>query len=78
MSPGLVDVTVAMDAKVELLSSQDKALVHGGKQKVLLPSEIVYRHGQEAMVTPGVASHYGSVAIGSGLVGADDLPLKGI
>ena len=45
---------------------------------MLLASESVNRNSQKTMLPPGVASHYGSVAGGSCLVGAKDLPLQGI
>lgn len=65
-----------MDAEIELLSVQDEALVQRGQEQVLLASESIHRHSKQTVITPCVASHYGSVAIRSGLVGADDLPLQ--
>ena len=41
-------------------------------------SELVHRDSQKTVVTPGVASDDGRVAVGSGLVGAYDLPLQRI
>ena len=76
MTAGLIDVAIAMDSKVELLPSKDKALIHGRKQQVLPASELVDRHGEQAVIPAGVAGDDGSVAIGSGLVGADDLPFQ--
>ncbi len=72
----LIDTPVAMDAKVELLPVKDEALIQRGQKQVLLASESINRHSQQTVVAPCVASHYGSVAVGSGLVGTDDLPLQ--
>ena len=72
----LIDASVAMDAQIEPLPVQDETLIQRGQKQMLLPSESVNRYGQQTMVTPGVASHNRCVAIRSGLVGADDLPLQ--
>ena len=72
----LMDASVAMDAQIEPLPVQDETLIQRGQKQMLLPSESVNRYGQQTMVTPGVASHNRCVAIRSGLVGADDLPLQ--
>ena len=76
VSPGLIDVAIAVDTQIELLAIQHDTLVHRGEKKVRFASELVNRNGQKTMITPCVASDYGSVAIGSGLVGVDNLPFQ--
>ena len=78
MPSWLIDVAIAVDAQIELLSVQHQALVHRGEQQMLPAPELVHRDSQKTVVTPCVASDYRSVAIGSGLVGTDNLPLQGI
>ena len=76
MSTRLIDVSVAVYAKIEFLASQFEAFVQRRQQQVDFSPESIHRHSQKAMVTPCVASHYGSVAISAGLVGQDNLPLQ--
>ena len=76
VAAGLIDVPIAVDAQVKPLSAQDKALVQGTQQQVPVAIELLYRNGQEAVVTAGIARDYGRVAIRSGLVRQDNLPLK--
>ena len=75
---GLVDVAVAMDTEVELLAVHHEALVERGQEQELVTAEAVERHCQESMVTAGIASHDGRIAVGACLVGADNLSLQRI
>ena len=73
-----VGVSVAVDAEVELLAIHDQALIQVGQQQEAVASEPVQRDCQQAVVAAGVAGHDGRVAVGAGLVGAQDLPLERI
>ena len=70
--------TIAMDAQVELSATQIKTLIEGGKQHVFAATQRINRHSQQAVVTTGIASHDGRVAIGARLVGADNLAFERI
>ena len=78
MTSRLVNRTITVYGKVELMAFQDDALVQGGEEQHLLAVQIVHRHGQEAVIAPGVAIHNARVAIGTRLVRKDDFPLERI
>ena len=78
MTSGFVDITVAVDAQIESFAAYHKTLVQRGQEDEVTASEPVDRNSQKSMVAPGIASHYGSVAIGSCLVRYDNLPLERI
>ena len=74
----LVDITVPVDAEVELLSVQDDALVQRRQEEVHLPAERVDRSGQQAVVPARVATDNGRIAVGPALPRQQDFPLQGI
>jgi hypothetical protein len=78
VSARLIDVSVAVDSKVEALAPEGKAFVQGAEEEMPVTAELFNRYGQKAVVTPGVAGHDGRVAIGAGFIGQDDFPLEGI
>ena len=78
MAAGLVDVSVAMDAEVELLAAHYQAHVQVGQEHVAVSSEAVEGDGEQAVVAAGVAAHDGRVAVCARLTRADNLALKGI
>ena len=71
-----IGISVAVNAKVELLAADHQTLVQVGQQKEAVTAETVERHGQETVVSARVAGDDGRVAVGSRLVGAQDLALE--
>ena len=57
VSPGLIYVPVAVDAKVELLPVHYEALVKTGQHEVPVASETVQRHGKQAVIAPRITSN---------------------
>ena len=78
VSSGFIGLAIAVNAEVELLAVHGEAFVQRGKEHEPVATETVERHGEEAVVAPGVASQNRSVAIRPRLVRADDLPLQRI
>ena len=78
MTSRFIDISVAVDAEIELLAAYDKTFVQGRQKDEIPPSKLIDRNCKKSMVTPGIASHDGCVAIGSCLVRHDDLSFERI
>ena len=78
VAAGLIDVTVAVDAQVELLAADHQTFVKRGQKHIVIPAEAVEGHGKKAVVAAGIAPHDGGIAIRARLVGADNLALERI
>ena len=74
----LVYIAVAMDTQVKTLAAKGEALIEGTQQNVPVAAELFHRYGQEAVVTPRVASDDGRVAVRTGLVRQNNLAFQGI
>ena len=71
-----IGIPVTVDAQVELLAVHDQGFVQVGKEQELVAAETVQRDREQAVVTARVAGDDGRVAVGSRLVGAQDLTLE--
>ena len=75
VSARLIDVSIAMNSEVELLTLDYEALIQIREQKISVPSETVQGDGQKTVITPRIAGQNRRVAIRTGLIGAQNLPL---
>ena len=72
----IINITIAVYAKVELFSADEQGLVYGRQQQIFASAEAVNRHSQQAVITARVARSYCGVADCSRLVRRDNLPAK--
>jgi hypothetical protein len=57
MSTRLISVAIAVDAKVELFTTEDKTFIQRRKQHILSSSQFLYRYSEQPVISPCVASH---------------------
>ena len=78
VSARLVYIAVAMDTQVKPFTAKGEALIEGTQQNVPVTAELFYRYGQEAVVTPRIASDDGRITIRTGPVRQNNLAFQGI
>ena len=78
MATRLVSVTIAVDAKVELLASKDNTFIQRRKKHILSATQLFHGNSEQSVITSCVAGHDGRVAICTQIVRSDDLTLERI
>ena len=68
MPSRFIDIPIAVDAQVELLTVEHQAFVQCGKQYILSFPETVHRNSEEPVIASCIAGHDRGVAIRACLV----------